>query len=227
MSSADLVLSIVGLVLTLMVFSYILKDNVFFGIALYLLVGVSSGYATLLIIRSVILPMLVSPLLKPGTQSFYLALVPLILSVLFVFMLFKRGSRMGRIPLAFLVGVMVAMALFGVSRGTLAPQLLSVFQYFSLGVVAGHSTIRWWGLLEAIAIFLGVVAVLAFFQERQRKMFGKTENSVVLTGMSKLGQVFLGITFGALFVGLLSSALIALIGNLTTIVDFFRTLLGG
>lgn len=227
MSSADLVLGIVGLVLTLMVFSYILKDNVFFGIALYLLVGVSSGYATLLIIRSVILPMLVSPLLKPGTQSFYLALVPLILSVLFVFMLFKRGSRMGRIPLAFLVGVMVAMALFGVSRGTLAPQLLSVFQYFSLGVVAGHSTIRWWGLLEAIAIFLGVVAVLAFFQERQRKMFGKTENSVVLTGMSKLGQVFLGITFGALFVGLLSSALIALIGNLTTIVDFFRTLLGG
>ncbi len=227
MSGADLVLGIVGLVLTLMVFSYILKDNVFFGIALYLLVGVSSGYATLLIIRSVILPMLVSPLLKPGTQSFYLALVPLILSVLFVFMLFKRGSRMGRIPLAFLVGVMVAMALFGVSRGTLAPQLLSVFQYFSLGVVAGHSTIRWWGLLEAIAIFLGVVAVLAFFQERQRKMFGKTENSVVLTGMCKLGQVFLGITFGALFVGLLSSALIALIGNLTTIVDFFRTLLGG
>lgn len=227
MSGADLVLGIVGLVLTLMVFSYILKDNVFFGIALYLLVGVSSGYATLLIIRSVILPMLVSPLLKPGTQSFYLALVPLILSVLFVFMLFKRGSRMGRIPLAFLVGVMVAMALFGVSRGTLAPQLLSVFQYFSLGVVAGHSTIRWWGLVEAIAIFLGVVAVLAFFQERQRKMFGKTENSVVLTGMSKLGQVFLGITFGALFVGLLSSALIALIGNLTTIVDFFRTLLGG
>lgn len=227
MSGADLVLGIVGLVLTLMVFSYILKDNVFFGIALYLLVGVSSGYATLLIIRSVILPMLVSPLLKPGTQSFYLALVPLILSVLFVFMLFKRGSRMGRIPLAFLVGVMVAMALFGVSRGTLAPQLLSVFQYFSLDVVAGHSTIRWWGLLEAIAIFLGVVAVLAFFQERQRKMFGKTESSVVLTGISKLGQVFLGITFGALFVGLLSSALIALIGNLTTIVDFFRTLLGG
>ena len=227
MSGADLVLGIVGLALTLIVFSYILKDNVFFGIALYLLVGVSSGYATLLIIRSVILPMLVSPLLKPGTQSFYLALVPLILSVLFVFMLFKRGSRMGRIPLAFLVGVMVAMALFGVSRGTLAPQLLSVFQYFSLGVVAGHSTIRWWGLVEAIAIFLGVVAVLAFFQERQRKMFGKTENSVVLTGMSKLGQVFLGITFGALFVGLLSSALIALIGNLTTIVDFFRTLLGG
>ncbi|HPL82533.1 MAG TPA: hypothetical protein PLU23_08520, partial [Anaerolineaceae bacterium] len=63
MSGADLVLGIVGLVLTLMVFSYILKDNVFFGIALYLLVGVSSGYATLLIIRSVILPMLVSPLL--------------------------------------------------------------------------------------------------------------------------------------------------------------------
>ena len=73
MSLPDLVLGIIGLALTVMVFSYLIKDNVFFGIALYLLVGVSSGFATLLIIRSVILPMLISPLTQPGTQAFYLA----------------------------------------------------------------------------------------------------------------------------------------------------------
>lgn len=227
MSSADLILGLVGLALTLMIFSYLIKDNVFFGIALYLLVGVGTGFATLLIIRSVILPMLIKPLTQPGTQAFYLALVPLILSVLLALMLFKRGSRMGRIPLAFLVGAMAAMALIGISRGTLAPQLLSIFHRFSPGVVASYSTIRWWGLVEAIAILIGVVAVLAFFRERQEKLSGQSDSSAVLKGMSKVGQIFLGISFGGLFVGLMSSALIALIGNLSEIVTFFSRLLGG
>jgi hypothetical protein len=227
MSLPDLVLGIIGLALTVMVFSYLIKDNVFFGIALYLLVGVSSGFATLLIIRSVILPMLISPLTQPGTQAFYLALVPLLLSILLVLMLFKRGSRMGRIPLAFLVGVMTAMALMGISRGTLAPQVLSIFYWFSPGIVAGWSAIRWWGLVEGIAILIGVVAVLTFFEDRQRKISQKNPSSPLLKGVSKVGQVFLGVTFGALFVGILSSALIALIGNLSAIVDFFSHLFAG
>lgn len=227
MSLPDLVLGIIGLALTVMVFSYLIKDNVFFGIALYLLVGVSSGFATLLIIRSVILPMLISPLTQPGTQAFYLALVPLLLSILLVLMLFKRGSRMGRIPLAFLVGVMAAMALMGISRGTLAPQVLSIFYWFSPGIVAGWSAIRWWGLVEGIAILIGVVAVLTFFEDRQRKISHKSPSSHLLKGVSKVGQVFLGVTFGALFVGILSSALIALIGNLSAIVDFFSHLFTG
>lgn len=115
MSLSDLILGIVGLALTLMVFSYLIKDNVFFGIALYLLVGVSSGFATLLIVRSVIIPMLISPLSHPGTLAFYVALVVLLLALLLIFMLFKRGSGMGRIPLAILVGVMAAIALIGIS----------------------------------------------------------------------------------------------------------------
>lgn len=227
MSPSDLILGIIGLALTVMIFSYLIKDNVFFGIALYLLVGVSAGFATLLIIRSVILPMLIRPLIQVGTQAFYLALVPLVLSVLLIMMFFKRGSRLGRIPLAFLTGVMAAMALMGISRGTLAPQILSIFYWFLPGLLAGSSTIRWWGLVEAIALLIGVVAVLYFFRERQNKMKLKESKTPVLVGLSKLGQVFLGITFGALFVGILSSALIALISNLSAIVEFFSTLLTG
>lgn len=227
MNLNDLILGFAGLALTVMVFSYLLKDNVFFGIALYLLVGVSAGFGTLLIIQSVIIPMLFKPLTRPGTQAFYLALVPLALSVLLVFMLFKRGSQMGKIPLAWLLGSMAGMALMGIARGTLAPQLLSLYYRISPGVVASYSKIRWWGLVEGLGILVGVIAVLGFFEARQKKAAQQKDKSPVLKAFSGMGQVFLGITFGALFVGILSSALIALISNLSTIVDFFRTLFQG
>ena len=227
MSITDLVVGIVGLALTLMVFSYLIKDNVFFGIALYLLVGVSSGFATLLIIRSVILPMLISPLSAPGTLAFYVALVLLGLSVLLVLMLFKRGSTLGRIPLALLVGVMAAMALVGISRGTLAPQILAIYYRISPGIVASYQAIRVWGLIEGLAILLGVVTVLVFFEKRQQSKAKEGKKTPILDGISKVGQVFIGITFGALFVGLFSSALIALIANLSSHVDFFSRLFGG
>jgi hypothetical protein len=43
---------------------------------------------------------------------------------------------------------------------------------------------------------------------------------VFLEGIGSIGQIFIGITFGALFVGLFSSALIALISSLSEIIDF-------
>lgn len=227
MSLSDLILGIVGLALTLMVFSYLIKDNVFFGIALYLLVGVSSGFATLLIVRSVVIPMLISPLSHPGTLAFYVALVVLLLAILLIFMLFKRGSGMGRIPLAILVGVMAAIALIGISRGTLAPQLLATYYRISPGIVASYQAVRIWGLVEGLAILLGVVTVLIVFEKRQKTQAQAGKKTPVLDGISKVGQVFIGITFGALFVGLFSSALIALISNLGSHVDFFSKLFGG
>ncbi len=227
MSVTDLILGIIGLALTLMVFSYLIKDNVFFGIALYLLVGVGSGFATLLLIRSVVLPMLFRPLSQPGTQAFYVALVLLVLALFLVLMLFKRGNTLGRIPLALLVGVMVAMALVGISRGTLAPQILAIYYRISPGIVASWSKIRVWGLIEGLGILIGVVTVLFFFEKRQKSKLQEGKKTPILDGVSKVGQVFIGITFGALFVGLFSSALIALISNLGSHVDFFSRLFGG
>lgn len=227
MSLSDLILGIIGLALTLMVFSYLIKDNVFFGLALYLLVGVSSGFAVLLIVRSVILPMLIRPLGQPGTLAFYVALGVLLFAILLVFMLFKRGSDVGRIPLALLVGVMAAMALVGISRGTLAPQLLATYYRISPGVVANWQVIRIWGLIEGLGILLGVITVLVFFEKRQKSKTPDGKKTPILDGISKVGQVFIGITFGALFVGLFSSALIALISNLGSHVDFFSRLFGG
>ena len=43
--SIEFISAFVGLILTLMIFSYLIGDNPLFRIAVYLFIGVSSGYA--------------------------------------------------------------------------------------------------------------------------------------------------------------------------------------
>ena len=54
--SIELISAFIGLILTLMVFSYLIGDNPLFRIAIYLFIGVSSGYAAAVVVRSVLLP---------------------------------------------------------------------------------------------------------------------------------------------------------------------------
>ena len=136
MTGLDLVLGLLGFLLTLAVFSYLLGDNLFFRTALYLLAGVSSGYAAALILTKVILPYLILPLGKPGTATFYLSLAPLLLSVVLLAILIPRRQQWAKLPLAFLVGVVAAVSLSGVLRGTLAPQLLAALQ------TRGHAAVE-------------------------------------------------------------------------------------
>jgi hypothetical protein len=84
MNPMDIVLGVIGIALSVMIFSYLLGDNFFFRAALYILVGVSSGYAAAVLVTKVILPRLVEPLSRNGTDAFWLGLVPFVLCVLLV-----------------------------------------------------------------------------------------------------------------------------------------------
>ena len=61
-------LSLIGLIvaglLTIIVLSFAIKDNALFRIALYLLIGVSAGYAGAVAIEDVIYPELLLPLFE-------------------------------------------------------------------------------------------------------------------------------------------------------------------
>jgi hypothetical protein len=71
--------TIIGLVLTLMVFSYIFGDNFLFRLATHIFVGVAAGYAAVLVIYNIIFPLLANP----GDELVRLG-PPLILGVLAV-----------------------------------------------------------------------------------------------------------------------------------------------
>lgn len=220
MSPSELFTLIIGVALTVMVFSYILGDRLFFGIATHILIGVSAGFLALVVIQKIILPYLVKPLANVTDPGFLLALVPLVLSILLMLMLFRRGTQAGAIPLAFLGGVLAALAIIGVTRGTLAPQILSMIGRFEPGKLMHEAQPQWSAIVEALMILLGVISVLFAFHHRGQAKAGEVVRPIFLQGIGSIGQIFIGITFGALFVGLFSTALIALISSLSDIIYF-------
>ena len=220
MPDLDILLTLAGIVLSLMVFSYLLGDNLFFGIAMYILVGVSAGYVALILITRVIIPMLIMPLTSLPQLPALLAFVPAILSILLLSNLVRKTSKLAGIPLGFLVGILAAVSVAGISRGTLAPQLLSVVSAFDPQVVVRDGQPNWNAIFEAFMMLLGVIAVLLFFHHRKKNKNVVQSPEPWVDGFSGVGQVFIGITFGAIFAGLFGTALTALIGSINRIIDF-------
>ncbi len=227
MNPMDIVLGVIGIALSVMIFSYLLGDNFFFRAALYILVGVSSGYAAAVLVTKVILPRLVEPLSRNGTDAFWLGLVPLALCVLLVLMLVPRTVKAGTLPRAFLAGTGAAVAIAGISRGTLAPQLLSVVNRFSPELLRANAGVNWGGIVEALFILLGVISVLFYFHHRLSRKSAGTQRQLLVEGISSVGQIFLGISLGMLFVGFFSAALTALIARMLWLKEFILALLAG
>ena len=222
MSTLDLLLLLAGLVLSLMVFSYLLGDTLLFGIAMYTLVGASAGFAVLVLLDKVIIPMAINPLSSFAQTSAILALVPLFLSILLIWLLFRKNRRASGVPLGFLGGIVAAALIIGLTRGTLAPQLVSIVDAFDPSKMTSAGLPNWTGIFEAFMMLAGVLAVLFVFHHRRINKQQDTYSHSWLDGLGGFGQVFVGITFGALFVGLFSTSLVALIAYVQYLVDFVR-----
>jgi hypothetical protein len=85
-----------------------------------------------------------------------------------------------------------------------------------------NASVDWRQLIEAVAMLVGVVTVLFYFHHHGREKQSAVEP--MITSLSSIGQIFIGIFLGALFVGLYSTALIALISRLEWIGDFISRL---
>jgi len=222
MSTMDLLLLLTGLILSLMVFSYLLGDTLLFGIAMYTFVGVTAGFTFLVLLQKVILPMAINPLSDFPQTSALLALIPLELSLLLIWILFKKSSRASGIPMGFLGGVVAAALVVGIARGTLVPQLLSIVNAFDPNQMTSAGLPNWTGIFEAFMMLAGVLAVLFVFHHRKIRKKHDPFSHSWLDGLSGFGQVFIGITFGAVFVGLFSTGLVALIAYIQYLVDFAK-----
>jgi len=123
----------ISFLLTLLVFAYLLGDNPFFRFASTLLIGVSAGYLTVVIIYQVLITRLVVPLMAGSS----LALVPLLLSGMLLMKLSPRFSPVGSPVMALLVGVWAAVAVGGTVLGTLFGQVKGALSFFD--PIAGAS----------------------------------------------------------------------------------------
>ena len=220
--SADLIIGIASFLLTLMILSYLIGDNPAFRIAVYLFVGASAGYAAAVSWWQVLWPRLVDPLLKGSFIERAFALVALLLGVLLLMKLSPRTSRLGSPAVAFLVGVGAAVAIGGAVMGTLFPQTQASINVFQL---SGAGSYKFERLLFGFIMLVGTVTTLVYFHFGAKSTPDGPQRSKLATILGWIGQVFIAITLGVLFAGVLSASLAALIERISSILEFAKTIL--
>jgi hypothetical protein len=204
---------IVGVILTLLIYSYLVGDNPLYRIAVHMLVGVSAGYAAVVIIQRVIMPVITDAQANPQLSAINW-LIPLIF---FLLLFLRRLPKLGwisNLALALLVGVGTAVALVGALTGTLIPQTISF--------AAPTAT---YGIIIALLTICTLVS-FQFTPLLQRNVSGEQwEKPRWQRLLTQTGRLVLTITFGALFATLISTSLVLLADRINFYLTEFLRLL--
>jgi hypothetical protein len=224
MQLADLIWTLVGFLLTLLVFSYLLGDNFLFRLASYLFVGTTAGYLAVTVIYYVLWPRLLEPITRGSLDQKILALVPLTLGVMLLARLSPRLARLGNIPMGYLVGLGAAVAIGGAILGTLITQTRATLDLFDFQTAAvdGQSPLMF--LIVGAIVLIGTVTTLVYFHfGASRKPGSQGSRSLWIEFLAGIGQIFIAITLGSLFAGVYLSAITALVDR----IDFIKNLILG
>ena len=218
----ELISALVGLFLTLMVFSYLIGDNPLFRIAVYLFIGVASGYAATIVWHYVLVPKLLQPLMALNP----LTVIPFAFGVSLLAKLSPRTAWIGSFAMAVLVGVGAAAAVGGALIGTLLPQAQAAIDGFD--ILSAGSGLEAVSRLLAGAVMLGgtVFTLASFHFSAGRAVDGVPKRNRIIEGIAWVGRIFIAITFGVLFAGVYMSALTAMIERLSFVLNFIRGLTG-
>ncbi len=219
-NSLDLITGILSFLFTIMVLSYLIGDNPFFRIAIYIFVGVSAGYAASVAWYHVLWPKLFRPIIFGSITERLLAIIPLILAILLLAKLSPRSARLGNPAMAFLVGTGAAVAIGGAVLGTLIPQTQASVNLFDFSTGGGLLE----RFFEGSIILIGTVTTLVYFHFGAKPSPYGPKRSRWIHILSLVGQVFIAFAFGALFAGVYAAAMTALIERINFIWNFLFSL---
>ncbi|MBN1232051.1 MAG: hypothetical protein JXA60_01680 [Candidatus Coatesbacteria bacterium] len=112
--------------LTLCIYSFLYKDNVFYKIAEHVYVGSSAAYITVVAWYNIMVPQVIRPLfygdVNTGQHSFIL-IIPTILGILMLTRFSSKYSWLSRIPMSIVFGMGAGMAITGVVQAFIIPQI--------------------------------------------------------------------------------------------------------
>jgi hypothetical protein len=228
--SPDLITGVLSFIFTLLIFSYLIGDNPLFQIAVYIFVGVSSGYIAAVVWWQVILPRLFNPLVSAMISGSLaekgFILVPLLGSVLIFMKVSPRLAGMGRIAMAFVVGVGAAVTIAGALTGTLVPQVMGTINSFDVVAATAQNIDVLEVAFNGVFILVGTVVTLIYFHfGAQPKADGSMRRFGLIEILSWGGHIFIGITLGAIFAGVYAAALTALIERIASLINFIGNFL--
>lgn len=202
--------------LTILVFTYLIRDSFLFRIASGLLVGTAIGFAGAVVISNVLLPLLfrmIDEIL--GLPDSWIALVldvlPVVLGVSLLVRLTPtfRATTFSNLGLAYLFGIGAALTIGGALAGNLVPQLAATM---SISLAPQDSLLQW---ANGFVILIGTIgAFLAFrFIQPGTRPWQRAYDAVT-RGWGTLGRGFIMIAFGAILASLILARVTALVGQL-------------
>ena len=228
MMGIDIIGMIVGAVVTLVIFSYLLGDNVLYRWMLALLVGSGTGYVMGVTVKVVLLDWLVGARQADtlATQIYYF--VPVFLGVLLLFKgfssskLLNRLSILGNIPLGYLIGAGAGVAIGGALLGTLLPQIATTGAAVTLDNMP-------WGLLRGIVMVGGTIAALLVFSPRSPGKNGETTTTASARPslLRRAGEFFIIIALAAAFAGAITTGLTLWVERWSALLRAALSLIGG
>ena len=206
MSTETLVGAWVAVGLSLLIYSFLYKDNPFFKLAEHIFVGVSIGYLLTITYYQVMVNKLYLPMMQQGK---WWLVIPAFLGMLMLSRFIPPIAWLSRISFAFLLGI---------SSGLAIPRQISSFILQQVqGTIKPLITVGDSGVavtlanLNSLLILIGVASVLFYF-------FFSIEHTGPVRRVARIGIYFLMISFGAAFGYTVMARMSLLIGRLDELV---------
>ena len=185
---------IVGAGLTLAMYSFLYKDNPVFKFAEHLYIGVSVGYFIITTLYDTLMPNLFKPLFS--SEPKLILIIPFALGILMFSRFIPKYAWLFRWAIAFIVGFGSGVAIPNIIKANILVQAQSAMPAVS----------TWWPTTCAIIALIGVVTVLLYF-------FFSLEHTGAIGKVSRVGILFLMISFGASFAYTVMARISLLIGR--------------
>ena len=174
-----------GALLTIMIFSFLYRDNPVYKLAEHIFLGVSLGYSWCLYYWDNIFPQAISPLFYPrdGDGRNYFVLIPIVLGIFIILRLVPKLSWLSRYSFALLIGGYAGLAVPTEIAGRFLPQIVSTMKPVGPSLAEA---------LTQLLLLVGVFSTLVFF-------FFSLEHRGVVGQISRVGVLFIMVSFGAAF----------------------------
>jgi hypothetical protein len=174
--------------LTVAIFSFLYKDNPLFKLGESIFLGTALGYTLCLTYYSSIWPKAVQPLITPGHKDwgtlFPEVLLPVLLGLFILLRMVPQLSWLSRYSFAVYIAGWSAIQVPSALAGQLLPQVTSMMAPINGGTI-GHAVTQ-------LVLLVGVVTTVVFF-------FFSLEHKGAVGRISRLGVLFVMISFGASF----------------------------
>jgi len=192
--------------LTLSIYSFLYKDNVFYKIAEHLVVGVSVGYVFTINWFQGLTPYLFEPLGRFREEPInLLRLIPAFLGLLFLLRISRKYNWLSRFSIALMMGI---------TCGTAIPYTIEarIIEQTRASMTNFIDQPSFWAGFCSFIILVGTVGTLVFF-------FFSKEHKGVLGGTARVGIVFIMVGFGASFGYTVMARVSLLIGRLNFLIN--------